>query len=139
MNLVITASAKLAKAAHTLKSLHSLPITSIKQNELNDLIVSLTIYMQEFVSNIKVPCFSEQIKELKNINLLNFNYTYTYKTVYGSPNKSHQVHGSLVNEDIVLVERFRNPCAKYSNNLSSGSISSSAASSMDISSILYVQ
>lgn len=70
--------------------------------ELNDLIRALTIYMREFVGNIKVSCFSQQIKELKNINLLNFNYTYTYKSVYGSANSNHQVHGSLANDDIVL-------------------------------------
>ena len=56
--------------------------------ELNDLIRALTIYMREFVGNIKVSCFSQQIKELKNINLLNFNYTYTYKSVYGRDRKS---------------------------------------------------
>ncbi|WP_167957347.1 AbiH family protein [Anaerosporobacter faecicola] len=72
------------------------------KNELNDLIRALTIYMREFVGNIKVPCFSQQIKELKNINLLNFNYTYTYKSVYGDVNSNHQVHGSLTNDDIVL-------------------------------------
>ena len=70
--------------------------------ELNDLIRALTIYMREFVGNIKVSCFSQQIKELKNINLLNFNYTYTYKSVYGNANSNHQVHGSLANDDIVL-------------------------------------
>lgn len=70
--------------------------------ELNDLIRALTIYMREFVGNIKVSCFSQQIKELKNINLLNFNYTYTYKSVYGSANSNHQVQGSLANDDIVL-------------------------------------
>lgn len=72
------------------------------KNELNDLIRALTIYMQEFVSNIKVPCYSQQIKELKNLNLLNFNYTYTYKSIYGDVNSNHQVHGSLANGDIVL-------------------------------------
>lgn len=72
------------------------------KNELNELIRALTIYMREFVGNIKVPCFSQQIRELKNINLLNFNYTYTYKSVYGRANSNHQVHGSLANDDIVL-------------------------------------
>ncbi len=72
------------------------------KTELNDLIRALTIYMREFVGNIKVPFFSQQIKELKNINLLNFNYTYTYKSVYGGANSNHQVHGSLANDDIVL-------------------------------------
>lgn len=70
--------------------------------ELNDLIRALTIYMREFVGNIKVSCFSQQIKKLKNINLLNFNYTYTYKNIYGEVNSNHQVHGSLANSDIVL-------------------------------------
>lgn len=37
---------------------------------------------------------------MKNINLLNFNYT--YKSVYGNANSNHQVHGSLANDDIVL-------------------------------------
>lgn len=76
-------------------------LTGVK-SELNDLIRALTIYMREFVGNIKVPYFSQQIKELKNINLLNFNYTYTYKNIYGGANLNHQVHGSLANDDIVL-------------------------------------
>lgn len=58
-------------------------LTELK-SELNDLIRALTIYMKEFVSSIKVSCYSQQIKELKNINLLNFNYTYTYKSIYGA-------------------------------------------------------
>lgn len=72
------------------------------KKELNDLVRALTIYMREFVGNIKVTCFSQQIKELKNIKLLNFNYTYTYKSIYGGANSNHQVHGSLANDDIVL-------------------------------------
>lgn len=72
------------------------------KNELSDLIRALTIYLREFVGNIKIPCFSQQIKELENINLLNFNYTSTYKSVYGDAKSYHQVHGSLSNDDIVL-------------------------------------
>lgn len=71
---------------------------------LEDLIEALNIYLGEFVGSIKVPVYSEQIKRLGSVNLLNFNYTYTFKTVYGGNhlNKHHQIHGSLQEEDIVL-------------------------------------
>lgn len=74
------------------------------QSALNDLIEALDIYMEEFVGNIKPQVYSEQIKGLSDINLLNFNYTYTYKTVYGGVNlnQHHQIHGSLQEKDIVL-------------------------------------
>lgn len=71
---------------------------------LNDLIEALNIYMEEFVGSIKTQVYSEQIKGLSDINLLNFNYTYTYKNVYGGTklNKHHQIHGSLQEKNIVL-------------------------------------
>ncbi len=71
---------------------------------LDDLEDALDIYLEEFVGNINVQNYSEQIKNLGDINLLNFNYTYTYKTVYGGAhlNKHHQIHGSLQEKDIVL-------------------------------------
>jgi len=74
------------------------------ESSLNELIEALDIYMEEFVGNIKTQVYSEQIKGLSDINLLNFNYTYTYKNVYGGTklNKHHQIHGSLQEKDIVL-------------------------------------
>lgn len=74
------------------------------ESSLNELIEALDIYMEEFVGNIKPQVYSEQIKGLSDINLLNFNYTYTYKNVYGGTklNKHHQIHGSLQEKDIVL-------------------------------------
>lgn len=74
------------------------------QIALNELVEALDIYMEEFVGNIKPNVYSEQIKGLSNINLLNFNYTYTYQTVYGGVNlhQQHQIHGSLKEKDIIL-------------------------------------
>ena len=63
-----------------------------------------THYLLDFVSNIKVEQYSEQIKELSYINLLNFNYTYTYASVYGknSLREHHRIHGDCLEEDMVL-------------------------------------
>ena len=58
-------------------------LLSTMKRELDDLIKCLDYYLLDFVSNIKVEQYSEQIKELSYINLLNFNYTYTYASVYG--------------------------------------------------------
>ncbi len=74
------------------------------RNQLGELIQALYIYMDEFVGNIKPAYYSEQIDKLKDVNILNFNYTYTYKTIYGSEhfNKWHFVHGSLEDNNLVL-------------------------------------
>jgi len=74
------------------------------KSDLDDLIIALDIYLEQFISKIKVDCYSKQIKELGMINLLNFNYTYIFKTIYGGRNLNeiHQIHGSLQERDIVL-------------------------------------
>ena len=73
-------------------------------SELNKLIVCLDIYIQEFVSRIKCDNYSEQIRALSDVYLLNFNYTDTYEHVYGSGNllSSHSVHGNAYKDNIVL-------------------------------------
>lgn len=73
-------------------------------NELNNLITCLQYYLSEFVANIKCDRYSEQIKALGEVDLLNFNYTTTFHTVYGSHSlhEHHAVHGGIVNGDIVL-------------------------------------
>ena len=79
-------------------------LLSTMKRELDDLIKCLDYYLLDFVSNIKVEQYSEQIKELSYINLLNFNYTYTYASVYGknSLREHHRIHGDCLEEDMVL-------------------------------------
>lgn len=70
--------------------------------DLNKLIDALKIYMEEFVEKINTPYYSEQIKNLNDINLLTFNYTNTYSNIYENVNTIHYVHGSLEDNNIVL-------------------------------------
>lgn len=70
--------------------------------DLNKLIEALKIYMEEFVEKINTPYYSEQIKNLNDINLLTFNYTNTYSYIYENVNTIHYVHGSLEDNNIVL-------------------------------------
>ena len=79
-------------------------LLSTMKRELDDLIKCLDYYLLDFVSNIKIEQYSEQIKELSYINLLNFNYTYTYASVYGKNNlrEHHRIHGDCLEEDMVL-------------------------------------
>ena len=76
-------------------------INELKSN-LNNLIIALKIYMEEFVGKINTPYYSKQIKGLNNINLLTFNYTNTYSNIYENVNTIHYVHGSLEDNNIVL-------------------------------------
>lgn len=64
----------------------------------------LNYYLEEFVSPIKCNCYSEQIRALEDIYLLNFNYTYTFAAVYGKRFliQHHPVHGELKEENLVL-------------------------------------
>ena len=79
-------------------------LLNVLLDSLNELIEALSIYMEEFVANIKIRLFSKQIRTLPDLNLLSFNYTCTYKTVYGGTKlkHTHQIHGSLQEKDIVL-------------------------------------
>ena len=70
--------------------------------DLNKLIDALKIYMEEFVEKLNTPYYSEQIKNLNDINLLTFNYTNTYSYIYENVNTIHYVHGSLEDNNIVL-------------------------------------
>lgn len=72
------------------------------KNDLNNLILSLKIYMEEFIGKINTPYYSPQIKRLNNINLLTFNYTDTYSNIYENVSTIHYVHGSLEDNNIVL-------------------------------------
>lgn len=71
--------------------------------ELNVLIECLGIYLLEFVESIKCNVYSEQVKELGSVKLLNFNYTYTHKKVYGNLRSGHHpIHGDCLNGGMVL-------------------------------------
>mgnify|MGYP002737818058 FL=1 len=64
----------------------------------------LYYYLVEFVSRIRCNLYSEQVKNLKDVHLLNFNYTYTYHSVYGKHKlrQHHSIHGELKSNDLVL-------------------------------------
>ena len=53
---------------------------------------------------MKCPVYSRQIKELQNVYLLSFNYTFTYQNVYGESKlkKYHSVHGNIKDNNLVL-------------------------------------
>ena len=72
--------------------------------ELNDLIAVLRFYLLDLVDNIKVEKYSEQINRLGNLNVLSFNYTDTFRRVYGPARvlSCHHVHGSLIEDNMVL-------------------------------------
>lgn len=74
------------------------------KDELDALNKCLDYYLLEFVSSIRCSVYSEQIKELGNIYLLNFNYTYTYVAVYGNTAllQHHPIHGEAKEENLVL-------------------------------------
>lgn len=73
-------------------------------DELNNLIKCLEYYLADFVSIIKCDYQSEQIRQLGDVDILNFNYTTTYQTIYRGTNvhEHHAVHGGITNGDIVL-------------------------------------
>lgn len=74
------------------------------KTELDALNKCLCYYLLEFVSAIDIGVYSEQIKELGDIYLLNFNYTYTYAAVYGKRAllQHHPIHGEAKEENLVL-------------------------------------
>lgn len=78
-------------------------LISHMNNEMNIMIQLLQYYLSEFVANINPTGYSEQIKQLGEVDVLNFNYTLTYKNIYGKNlQQHHAVHGGIVNGDIVL-------------------------------------
>lgn len=86
--------------------LHSnkLILLEVMKSELDALNKCLDYYMLDFVSVIDCGLYSEQIKDLGDIYLLNFNYTYTYAAVYGKRAliEHHPIHGEAKEENLVL-------------------------------------
>lgn len=78
-------------------------LNSLKE-ELNILNTCLRIYLEDFVSKIKPKLFSQQIANLEEVRLLNFNYTNTYIQHYGTEKlkEQHCVHGSVSSNNMVL-------------------------------------
>lgn len=73
------------------------------KNELDLLNKCLYLYLASFVSIVKCKTFSKQIKNLGEVSLLNFNYTHTFKSVYGEKMiEHHPVHGDLTGGELVL-------------------------------------
>lgn len=79
-------------------------MVSYMKCELDKLNLSLNLYLWVFVCCIKCNVYSRQIKELSGVNLLNFNYTYTYKEVYGGQKlvQHHPIHGDAKERNMVL-------------------------------------
>lgn len=79
-------------------------LISFMRDELDKLNTSLNIYLLEFVTRIKCGLYSEQISNLTGIELLNFNYTYTYKNIYGGRKLKHHhpIHGDAQEHNMVL-------------------------------------
>ena len=83
---------------------NKIKLLSSMKHELDVLNKCLNFYLLEFVSAINCGVYSEQIKELGDVYLLNFNYTYTYATVYGKTAliEHHPIHGEVKEENLVL-------------------------------------
>lgn len=81
-----------------------LALLDAMKHEMDVLNQCLYYYLTEFISRIKCNVYSQQIKDLRNVYLLNFNYTYTYHAVYGKNNilEHHPIHGELRANDLVL-------------------------------------
>lgn len=79
-------------------------LLAFMKEELDVLTQCLNYYLKDFVSFMKCRVYSEQIRALTDVRLLNFNYTYTYKNVYGNRLRElhHPVHGEVKEGNIVL-------------------------------------
>lgn len=81
-----------------------LALLDAMKKEMDALNQCLYYYLAEFVSRIKCNLYSKQVKEQQDVHLLNFNYTYTYHTVYGKTKmiEHHPIHGELRSNDLVI-------------------------------------
>ena len=72
--------------------------------ELDKLILCLNYYLEDFVGSIQCDWCSEQVMEIGQVFLLNFNYTTTFQTVYEEHNiiEHHAVHGGVADKNIIL-------------------------------------
>ena len=79
-------------------------LISVMLDQLNALNKCLEYYMSDFISLIPCNGYSQQIMDLDDVFLLNFNYTYTYATVYGKQRlkEHHPVHGEAKESNLVL-------------------------------------
>ena len=75
------------------------------KKELDDLILSLNIYLSEFVNNMKEIKSSEDISNLQISKIISFNYTNTYNKIYGCDKNNtdiHHLHGEINKNNLVL-------------------------------------
>lgn len=79
-------------------------VLDFMKDELDILNKCLAYYFIEFVSKINCGVYSEQIKNLGDVRLLNFNYTYTFPTVYRNNILVHHhfIHGEAKEENLVF-------------------------------------
>lgn len=87
-------------------------IISYLKKELNILVNCLNIYLTDFISRVECDVFSEQIKNIGNCYLLNFNYTRTYELNYEIPDdnknsnakvEKQYIHGEIGKELVLGV------------------------------------
>lgn len=88
---------------HEILRANKLRLLAFMKEELDVLNHCLNYYL-EFVSAMRSNVYSEQIRALKNVHLLNFNYTYTYANVYGKRLviNHHPIHGEIKEGNLVL-------------------------------------
>ena len=86
-----------------LKEQKAIVINAMKE-DMDCLNQCLRIYLSEFVSRVRIAKYSEQVKGIGICNVLNFNYTYTYKSVYDQREggQNHAIHGELKENNLVL-------------------------------------
>ncbi len=77
-------------------------VLNLMKKQLNILNKCLYIYLNKFISNMEHNLYSEQIKELGTLKLLNFNYTSTGKGNYDNIEESNYIHGELGKSNLVL-------------------------------------
>lgn len=81
-------------------------LVNAAKEEMNALIECLKYYLRDFVSQMEIKVKSEQVEEIGACNVLNFNYTYTYRRLYKSNQREegqyHEIHGEIKEDDMVL-------------------------------------
>lgn len=79
-------------------------ILSSMKSELDALNRCLSIYIQDFISILRCGVWSPQIRDLNRVCLLDFNYTNTFRLIYGESRivQHHSVHGRADQQNLVL-------------------------------------
>lgn len=86
----------LSKWVNPYKELDKRKLLIALRNELDEVITVLNFYLCEHVEMQRVEIFSEQIKNIEPMYVINFNYTNTCNRIYGiAENRILYVHGKV--------------------------------------------